>query len=66
MGCIGAGIGGIYAGYIGLAAKGTGASMLPGALLYLNGGILQYFMTLFITIASSYILTCLTLKSSKK
>lgn len=65
MGCIGAGIAGIFAGWIGLAAKGTGASMLPGALLYLNGGLINYFITLFIAIASSYILTCFTLKKSK-
>lgn len=66
MGCIGAGIGGIFAGSIGLAAKGTGASMLPGALLYLNGGLLNYFITLFITIASSYFLTYLTLRTTKE
>lgn len=62
FGCVGAGIAGCFAGVIGLAAKGTGASMVPGALLYLQGGLIQYFITLIIAVGASFLLTMMFAK----
>lgn len=64
MGCVGGGIGGGFAGLIHLAAKGTGASMIPGALLYLDGGLGAYCIVLVVSVASAYILTYLTMKNN--
>lgn len=62
MGCIGGAAGGAFAGIVGLAAKGTGASMLPGALLYLQGGMIQYILVLVISVGVAFILTRLVMK----
>lgn len=63
FGCLGAGIGGCIASIMGLAAKGTGASMLPGMLLYLQGGLLQYILVLLISVGLSMVLTLLFAKN---
>lgn len=63
MGCVGGAAGGAFAGIIGLYAKGTGASMLPGALLYLDASLLSYFFVLLISIGVAYILTYLIMKN---
>ena len=42
MGCLGGAVGGGFAAIVGLCAKGTGASMIPGMLLYLQGGMIEY------------------------
>lgn len=55
MGCLGGAAGGAFAGIVGLAAKGTGASMLPGILLYLGGGLVQYLLVLVISVAVAYV-----------
>ena len=62
MGCIGGAAGGAFAGIVSLAAKGTGASMLPGTLLYLQGGMIQYLLVLVISIGVAYLLTRIVMK----
>ena len=53
-GCVGGAAGGGFAALIGLAAHGTGASMIPGALLYLQGGLVQYLLVLLIAIGVGF------------
>ncbi len=65
FGCIGGAVGGGFAAIVGLAAQGTGASMLPGMLLYLNNGLLKYIMVMVLSILSSYMLTYLFGKEDK-
>jgi len=62
MGCLGGAAGGAFAGIIHLSAKGTGASMLPGILLYLDGGLLSYIAVLVISISVAYVLTYLIMR----
>lgn len=64
MGCIGGAAGGAFAGIVALAAKGTGASMLPGALLYLQGGMVQYLLVLVISVGVAYVLTRIVMKNN--
>lgn len=64
-GCLGAAVGGAFAGIINLSAKGTGASMIPGALLYLQGGLLQYLLVLAISIGTSFALTWVFCRKEK-
>ena len=49
---------------MGLAAKGTGASMIPGALLYLQGGLGLYLADLAIAIGVSMALTFIFAKEN--
>lgn len=65
FGCVGAGIAGCFASIMGLAAKGTGASMLPGALLYLQGGLTLYLVVLAIAVLVSMALTFLFAKEKE-
>lgn len=62
MGCVGGAAGGAFAGVIQLAAKGTGASMLPGMLLYLDGGLFPYLMVLAISVGVAYVGTYLLMR----
>ncbi|MBP3040265.1 PTS transporter subunit EIIC [Bacillaceae bacterium Marseille-Q3522] len=57
MGCVGGAAGGAFSGIIQLAAKGTGASMFPGALLYLDGGLISYLIVMTISIVTAYVST---------
>lgn len=66
FGCVGAGVAGCVSSLMGLAAKGTGASMIPGALLYLQGGLLQYFIVLAIAIIVPFILTWFFCREQKE
>ena len=63
MGCVGGAAGGAFAGIIQLAAKGTGASMLPGILLYLDGGLLQYLMVLVISVGVAFVGTYMIMRN---
>ncbi|WP_288326851.1 PTS transporter subunit EIIC, partial [uncultured Clostridium sp.] len=65
IGCIGGAAGGGFAAIIGLAAQGTGASMIPGALLYLNGGLIKYLLVMVISIGVAYIGTYITMKGKE-
>lgn len=62
MGCLGGAVGGGFAAIVNLCAKGTGASMFPGMLLYLQGGMLQYLIVLALSIGVGFAGTWLILK----
>ncbi|MFU8692755.1 PTS transporter subunit EIIC (plasmid) [Rossellomorea sp. FS2] len=66
MGCLGGAAGGAFAGIIQLAAKGTGASMIPGAFLYLDGGLFSYLIVLAISISVAYVGTVLITSRDRK
>ncbi|MED4531910.1 sucrose-specific PTS transporter subunit IIBC [Metabacillus fastidiosus] len=57
MGLIGGGIGGFFASVFGLKGTGMAITVIPGALLYLNGQILLYLLVNIIAIAAAFILT---------
>lgn len=57
MALIGGAIGGFFAVTFGLKATGMAVTVIPGALLYLNGQILGYFAVIAISMASSFALT---------
>lgn len=65
FGCVGAGVAGCFASVMGLEAKGTGASMLPGALLYLQGGLLLYLLVLIIAAGVAMALTLVFAKEKE-
>ena len=62
MGCLGGAVGGGFAAIVGLCAKGTGASMLPGILLYLQGGMLQYIIVLVLSVGVGFAGTWLMMR----
>ncbi len=62
MGCLGGAVGGGFAALVGLCAKGTGASMFPGMLLYLQGGMLQYIIVLALSIGVGFAGTWLVMQ----
>ena len=62
MGCLGGAVGGGFAAIVGLCAKGTGASMLPGILLYLQGGMLQYIIVLVLSVGVGFAGTWLMIR----
>lgn len=62
MGCLGGAIGGGFAAIVGLCAKGTGASMFPGMLLYLQGGMFQYLIVLALAIGVGFAGTWITMR----
>lgn len=64
MGCLGGAVGGGFAAIVGLCAKGTGASMFPGMLLYLQGGMLQYLIVLALSIGVGYAGTWILMKKN--
>ncbi|OIK11300.1 sucrose-specific PTS transporter subunit IIBC [Bacillus sp. MUM 13] len=57
MALIGGAAGGFLASILGLKATGMAVTVIPGALLYLNGQILQYILVNLIAIAVAFILT---------
>ncbi|OCA82242.1 PTS sugar transporter subunit IIA [Bacillus sp. FJAT-27225] len=57
MGLIGGGVGGFMASILGLKATGMAVTVIPGALLYLNGQLLQYILVNIIAIAVAFVLT---------
>lgn len=64
MGCVGGAVGGGFASMIHLSAKGTGASMIPGALLYLDGGLLSYLLVMVLSIGTAYVLTYILMRNN--
>lgn len=64
MGCLGGAVGGGFAALVGLCAKGTGASMFPGMLLYLQGGMVQYLIVLALSIGVGFAGTMLVARKS--
>ncbi|MDO4260882.1 MAG: PTS transporter subunit EIIC [Eubacteriales bacterium] len=64
MGCLGGAVGGGFAAIVGLCAQGTGASMFPGMLLYLQEGMLQYIIVLALSIGVGFAGTWLTMRKN--
>lgn len=61
-GCLGGAVGGGLASLLGIAAAGTGSSMIPGMLLYIGGGLPQYILVIIVALATSFIATKLFFK----
>ncbi|WP_409295760.1 sucrose-specific PTS transporter subunit IIBC [Peribacillus sp. SCS-26] len=57
MGLIGGAAGGFLSSILGLKGTGMAVTVIPGALLYLNGQLLQYILVNVIAIAVAFILT---------
>ena len=66
FGCIGGAAGGALSSILNLGPKGTGASMVPGMLLYLNGGMLQYILVLAVSIGVAFAITYVVMKGKEK
>ena len=57
MGLIGGAAGGFLASILGLKATGMAITVIPGALLYMNGQILQYILVNVVAVACAFALT---------
>ncbi|MDQ0222769.1 sucrose-specific PTS transporter subunit IIBC [Streptococcus moroccensis] len=57
MGLIGGAIGGMVASLLGLAGTGSGITIIPGTMLYLNGQLPQYLLMVAISFAAGFALT---------
>lgn len=64
-GCIGGALGGCLGAIAGIGSAGTGATMLPGVLLYLGGGLGMYVLVILVGAASAFALTKLLYKEPK-
>ncbi|GFG41638.1 sucrose-specific PTS transporter subunit IIBC [Streptococcus canis] len=53
-GLIGGALGGWVAGLFGIAGTGFGITVLPGILLYLNGQLLQYLVTMLVGLGIAF------------
>ncbi|HHD3223569.1 sucrose-specific PTS transporter subunit IIBC [Streptococcus pyogenes] len=53
-GLIGGALGGWVAGLFGIAGTGFGITVLPGTLLYLNGQLLQYLVTMLVGLGVTF------------
>lgn len=59
LGLGGGAIGGFFASFFGLQASGMGITLIPGMLLYLDGQLWTYLLTMAISIGSGFALTWL-------
>lgn len=59
FGLMGGAIGGFFASIFGLQASGMGITLIPGTLLYLNGQLFTYLLTMMISIGTGFALTWL-------
>jgi len=57
MGLVGGGVSGFLASIMGLKATGMAITVLPGALLYLNGQLFGYFLINIVAVAVAFALT---------
>ena len=64
-GCIGGALGGCLGAIAGIGSAGTGATMLPGVLLYLGGGLGMYVLVMLVGAVSAFALTKLLYKEPK-
>lgn len=62
LGCIGAAFGGLFVSLMGIAANGMGVSAIPGYLLFINDGALQYTIMMLISGGISLVLTAIYIK----
>ncbi|MCG9678403.1 PTS transporter subunit EIIC [Vibrio sp. Isolate24] len=61
-GCLGGAIGGCIGAIAGIGSAGTGATMLPGILLYLGGGLGMYIVVMLVGAITAFALTKLFYK----
>lgn len=57
FGLVGGAIGGLLASLFNLQASGMGITLIPGMLLYLNGQLITYMLTMIVSISSGFVLT---------
>lgn len=57
FGCLGGAVGGGLASILGIAAAGTGSTMLPGLLLYIGDGFFQYILVILVALTTSFLVT---------
>jgi len=65
LGCIGSAFGGMFSALINLSAAGMGVSAIPGYLLFLNGGVLQYTLVCLIAAGISFVLTAVYIRKKE-
>lgn len=61
-GCVGGAIGGCLGAIAGIGSAGTGATMLPGMLLYLGGGLGMYILVMLVAALVAFVMTKLFYK----
>ncbi|MGI3066447.1 PTS transporter subunit EIIC [Vibrio diabolicus] len=64
-GCVGGAMGGCIGAIAGIGSAGTGATMLPGILLYLGGGLSMYIVVMLVGAITAFTLTKLFYKEPK-
>ncbi len=64
-GCVGGAFGGCIGAIAGIASAGTGATMLPGMLLYLGGGLGMYIVVMLSAATLAFFMTKLLYKEPK-
>ncbi|GAM66116.1 PTS system [Vibrio sp. JCM 19236] len=64
-GCVGGAIGGAIGAMAHIGSAGTGATMLPGMLLYLGGGLGMYIVVMLVAALVAFMLTKLFYKEEK-
>ncbi len=64
-GCVGGAMGGCLGAIAGIGSAGTGATMLPGILLYLGGGLGMYIVVMLVGAITAFTLTKLFYKEPK-
>lgn len=65
LGCIGAALGGMFVSLVQLAAPGMGVSAIPGYLLFINQGAVQYTIMMVIAAGIAFFLTALYIRRRK-
>lgn len=65
FGCIGGAVGGGLASVLGLAAAGTGSTMIPGMLLYIGDGLLLYVLVIMVALLTSFTITKLAYREKE-
>lgn len=63
-GCVGGAIGGCIGAIAGIGSAGTGATMLPGMLLYLGGGLGMYVVVMLVAALVAFAMTKLFYKET--
>lgn len=66
FGCLGGAVGGGLASILGIAAAGTGSTMLPGLLLYIGDGFFQYILVILVALSTSLFITLLAYREKQE
>ncbi|MGZ7444332.1 sucrose-specific PTS transporter subunit IIBC [Paenibacillus sp. TH7-28] len=65
FGCLGGGVAGVFSSLVGLKGTGLAITVIPGALLYLNGQIPMYIIANLIGLGVAFTLTYLFFKHNE-